>query len=94
MEHAEPPLLRLYTTTRCGYCVLLKRYLDYRSIPYDEVDIDHDHAAAARLERWTGGYRIVPTAVIGDRVLVNPKGSEVEGALREAGALPAEQVPG
>ena len=69
---------------RCGFCALLKRYLDYRAIPYREVNVDRDDAAAEQLERWTGGYRTVPTVRIGERVLVNPKGPEVEAALADA----------
>jgi glutaredoxin len=68
--------------------VLLKRYLDYRDIAYQEINVDLDHAAAERLERWTGGYRTVPTVRIGDRVLINPKGPEVEEALAEASPVP------
>ena len=68
-------------TARCGFCALLKRYLAHRGIPFTEVDIDRDPAAAAQLERWTGGYRTVPTVLIGGRVLVNPRGPEVLAAL-------------
>jgi len=73
--------VRLYTTTWCGYCVLLKRYLNYHGIAYDEIDIEADEAVAERLERWTGGYRTVPTVQIGDAILVNPKGKEVAEEL-------------
>jgi mycoredoxin len=71
----------MYTTSRCGYCVLLKRYLDFRGIVYQEVNIEDDPALQRQLEEWTGGYRTVPTVQIGEQVLVNPRGPEVEAAL-------------
>jgi len=73
--------VRLYTTARCGYCLLLKRFLDYRHVAYDEIDVDRDPQAAAQLEAWTGGYRTVPTVELGGRVLVNPRGPDVLAAL-------------
>ena len=86
LVRADPVPLTLYVTARCGFCALLKRYLDYRAIPYREVNVDLDEAAAEQLERWTGGYRTVPTVRIGERVLLNPRGPEVEAALASANA--------
>ena len=71
----------MYTTSRCGYCVLLKRYLNFRGIAYEEVNIEDDPALQRQLEEWTGGYQTVPTVQIGEQVLVNPRGPDVEAAL-------------
>jgi mycoredoxin len=71
----------MYTTSRCGYCVLLKRYLDYRGIDYQEINVEDEPELQRQLEEWTGGYQTVPTVRIGELVLVNPRGPEVEAAL-------------
>jgi glutaredoxin len=76
---------RLYTTSRCGYCLLLKRYLSYRQIEFDEVNVDDRPEEQARLNGLTGGTQTVPTVVVGDQVLVNARGPEVLAALARQG---------
>ena len=50
------------------------------------VDIDRDEHAhhGRRIEQQTGGYRIVPTVEVGERLLVNPTVAEVTDALDES----------
>ncbi|KBZ07684.1 glutaredoxin-like protein [Mycobacterium tuberculosis TKK-01-0046] len=38
--------LTIYTTSWCGYCLRLKTALTANRIAYDEVDIEHNRAAA------------------------------------------------
>jgi len=77
----------MYTTNHCGYCVLLKRYLDFRGITYQEVNVEDEPALQRQLEQWTGGYQTVPTVQIGELILVNPRGPEVEAALAAQGTV-------
>jgi len=58
--------LIVYSTTYCGDCHAAKRALAVRGIPFTEVDIDGDPAAAARVQSLNGGRRSVPTLVHGD----------------------------
>ncbi len=67
--------------------MLLKRFLDYRGIAYDEVNVEDKPEEQRRLEEWTGGYQTVPTVQIGERILINPRGWDVEAALAEIAAL-------
>lgn len=80
MDHPTEQVI-LYTTSRCGYCVRLKRQMDAEGISYREVDVDRDHSHDEAITRAGGGYRTVPTVEIAGRLLVNPTIGEVQGAL-------------
>ncbi len=80
-------LLKVYTTKRCGDCIVTKAVLDRLGIVYEEVDIDQDPGAAATVLAINGGYRTVPTVVLPDgRVLVEPSRRTLLSAL----GLPVE----
>jgi mycoredoxin len=65
-----PATITMYSTTWCGYCRRLKSQLDREGIGYTEVNIEHDPASAAFVEKANGGNQTVPT------VLVVPEGGE------------------
>ena len=72
----------MYTTTRCGDCRIAKATLDRAGVEYDEIDIDHDASAAAKVVAINGGYRSVPTILLPDgRVLVEPSRQALLSAL-------------
>ena len=74
--------LVMYTTTWCGYCVRLKRFLDAQEIPYREVNIEQDENAALHVMRANGGNRTVPTVDFPSGVTIsNPSPSQVLEAL-------------
>lgn len=65
--------MTMYSTTWCGYCRRLKLQLDQAGIPYDEVDIERDPAAAEFVEQANNGNRTVPTVKYADgETMVNP----------------------
>lgn len=53
-------------------------------IAWTERDVEADEAAAAEMQRRSGGTS-VPTVVIGDRILVEPSNGELDEALAGAG---------
>lgn len=73
--------ITLYTSKTCGPCRRLKRRLDEAGIAFEELDINTQPAAARRIEQMTGGYRIVPTVEVGERLLVNPDLNEILGVV-------------
>jgi mycoredoxin len=77
--------VKLYTTWWCGHCYRLKYQLHRAHIPYEEIDIENHPEVAQRIEEQTGGLRIVPTAEIGDQLLVNPTVAQIEATLEGAG---------
>jgi glutaredoxin len=57
-------MLILYSrTVPCPNCALAKRVLEEQGVRYQEIMIDLDPAARARVERWTG-FESVPTLVV------------------------------
>jgi glutaredoxin 3 len=56
----------MYTTPLCGYCVMAKRLLSSRAIPFEEIDV----AGNTELRQWlveTTGFRTVPQIFIHGR---------------------------
>ena len=78
--------LTVYTTSWCGYCHRLKTVLKSAGIPYDEVDIERDPAAAEFVGSVNGGNRTVPTVKFADgSTLTNPSAAQVKAKLAEVG---------
>jgi mycoredoxin len=82
-------MLTLYSTPWCGYCLRLKAMLERAEIPFTEVDIDQDEAAADIVMAANGGNRTVPTVVLQNGVaLTNPSLTQVKAALAKVTTLP------
>lgn len=41
--------IQIYSTVTCGYCKMLKSYLQSKNIPYEEKHVDRDPALAQEL---------------------------------------------
>ncbi|WP_273846152.1 glutaredoxin family protein [Rubrobacter calidifluminis] len=59
----------VFTTSSCPWCRRAKRYLQERRVPFKEVNIERDPAAARDLARKTGSTG-VPVIKIGSRWIV------------------------
>jgi mycoredoxin len=71
----------MYSTVWCGYCRRLKAQLDRAGIPFREVDIEHDAAAAEFVAGVNGGNQTVPTVLLPNgSVLTNPTIDEIIAA--------------
>jgi len=74
--------ITMYSTVWCGYCRRLKTALKSAGIPFTEVDIEHDSAAAAFVRSVNGGNQTVPTVKFADgSALTNPSLAEVKAKL-------------
>lgn len=62
-EMTATPKLVVYSTTWCGDCQVTKRALTQLSVPFTEINIEEDPAAAAYVMQVNGGRRSVPTLV-------------------------------
>lgn len=58
-------LVKIYTTSYCGYCARAKELLHVRGVIYEEVDVTGDDAARDNLVKISGGRRTVPQIFIG-----------------------------
>jgi mycoredoxin len=72
----------MFTTTWCGYCVRLKRFLEREGIAFREVNIEDDPTAAEFVMQVNGGNRTVPTLQFPNgAALTNPSPNEVVAEL-------------
>jgi glutaredoxin 3 len=62
------PMIRLYTTRWCGYCVRAKALLDGKGLPYEEVSLDGDPGFRARLHEETGGWTVPQIVIDGEPI--------------------------
>ncbi len=77
-DTAAPAPLTMYTTVWCGYCRRLKSQMSREGVPFVEVDIEADPAAARIVEEANDGNQTVPTVVYPDgTVATNPPIAEV-----------------
>lgn len=77
--------VRIYVTTRCPYCVMAKRLLESREIPYTSIDVTTD----VETRQWlveVSRQRTVPQIFIGERSI---GGYDELSALDRAGKLDA-----
>jgi mycoredoxin len=74
----------MFSTQWCGDCRRAKRVFAARDVPYTEIDIGCDEAAAERVMRINHGARSVPTILFPDgSTLVEPSTSDLEAKLAE-----------
>lgn len=74
--------ITMYTTSWCGDCRRAKRVFAAWSVPFTEVDIEEDHAAAERVTHLNAGMRRVPTILFPDgSTLVEPSNTALEAKL-------------
>ncbi len=75
--------LTMYTTSWCGYCFRLKTALKAEGIPYAEVDIESDPAAAEFVMSVNRGNQTVPTVKFADgSTMTNPSARDVKAKLK------------
>ena len=71
----------LYSAPWCVYGRIAKRFLDEQRVPYIEINIDEDKAAAQRVEQWNNGNRTIPTLDINGTILTNPTPEQLRRVL-------------
>lgn len=63
------PRVLLYTTPSCSYCRLAKNYLRQRGVPFKDIDVSRDTAAARDMVRRSG-QQGVPVIEVGGKIIV------------------------
>lgn len=54
----------VFTSTGCGYCKMLKEYLDKNEVSYEEKVIDASEKAFEEMQEEAGGFMGTPFSVI------------------------------
>lgn len=75
--------LRVYTTSTCGDCRRLKATLASKGVPYTEVNIETDAAAAADLVA-RAGHRAIPYVEVNGGKLIKGWHKDAPGRWDEA----------
>ena len=74
--------VKMFSTTWCGYCRVLKKALDREGIAYTEVNIEQAPEAAEFVMKVNGGNQTVPTLLFPDgSAATNPSLAEVKTRL-------------
>jgi len=71
----------MYCTSWCPGCRRARQWLKEEGIPYLEIDITKDRAAAARVRGYANGNETTPTFDINGTIIVEFDKAKVEKAL-------------
>lgn len=74
------PRILVFTTPHCPYCRATKRYLRQRGIPFKEVDVSRDQAAARDMVRRSGQSG-VPVIDVGGKIVVGFDRAKIDRLL-------------
>ncbi len=61
------PLIVIYTTPSCPYCIAAKRLLNEKQVAFEEISVAGDAAARAKMTELAGGRWTVPQIFIDGR---------------------------
>jgi alkyl hydroperoxide reductase subunit F len=62
-------MLKIYTTTQCAYCAMVKKFLDLKKVAYEVVNIEENPEREAEAIALSGG-KSVPITTNGEKVVV------------------------
>jgi len=71
-----------YWRPGCGFCMALDRSLSRAGIPMNKFNIWEDVSHADAVRSVANGNETVPTVVVGQTAIVNPRMRQVVDALR------------
>ena len=60
------PVIQMYTTAICPYCVAAKNLLKSRDLEWEEIRVDTDPARRAEMLERSSGQRTVPQIFVND----------------------------
>lgn len=77
------PKITMYSRPGCPDVARASHHLRQRGLSWDEINIEADPDAKAQVIAWTG-RAVTPTLWIGDTMLTEPDGAEIDAALANA----------
>lgn len=72
--------VKVYSTPACPWCAVTKNYLKSRNVPYEDIDVSRDRAAAAEMVRKSG-QRGVPVIDIDGKIIVGFDQAAIDGLI-------------
>ncbi|MGA1864965.1 MAG: glutaredoxin family protein [bacterium] len=73
--------VKVYSTSACPYCRMLKDFLQGKNVPFENVDVGEDHEAAKEMKEKSGQFG-VPVVDIEGKIIV---GFDKEEITKELG---------
>ena len=84
-EDNDPPGVKIYSLSTCSHCKAAKKFLGECTIKYDFVDVDllegDERKAIVEDVRKFNPRCSFPTIIIGEKVIVGFKETEIKEAL-------------
>jgi glutaredoxin 3 len=65
----KKPVIKVYSTTTCPYCVMAKQFLKENKIEFEEFNVSNDKAAAKEMIEKSGQMG-VPVIEIDDQIII------------------------
>ena len=79
-------MIKIYSTPICPYCVMAKDYLKKHNIPFEDVNVAADEAAAE--EMIAKSHQMgVPVIDVEGEIFVGFNKAQLEKALKEKGMI-------
>jgi len=69
MAEKKYPRVIMFTTPTCTYCRKAKQYFRQKQVPFRDVDVSRDQAAARDMVKRSG-QQGVPQILIGNKVVI------------------------
>jgi len=80
-----PTQVKIYTLSTCSHCKAAKKFLNENNIVFDATDVDllqgADREAVLNEVVQYNPQRSFPTIVIGDKIIIGFKESDIKEAL-------------
>lgn len=76
----EQPIIKIYSTPTCPYCVNLKQYLTEKGFQYEDINVAEDKKAAQEMIDKTNQMG-VPVAEIGDQIVIGFDKAKIDQLL-------------
>jgi glutaredoxin 3 len=77
MTNKKSPTITVYSTTSCPYCYMAKDFLTAKGVPYRDVNVGTDRAAAAEMVQKSGQMG-VPVIDIDGEIIVGFRPDMIE----------------
>ena len=74
--------VKVYTTSTCPYCTMVKNFLKEKNITFEEADVGRDRSAAKEMVDKTGQMG-VPVVDIDGKIIVGFDKEAISRELRE-----------
>jgi len=74
--------IKIYTTSTCPYCDLVKEHLDEKKLKYEELNIESNEDLAKEMVKKSGQMG-VPVVEINNKIIVGFNKEEIDKALEK-----------